>query len=69
MCIVTGLVIMLNTTTNNHDIQFHAKMKREESLNVGTQNFLGCSSKSRCLQEVRIASDYYMVLTGHKMSI
>lgn len=36
---------------------------------MGTQNFLGCFSKSRCLQEVCVTSNGYTVLTGQKMSI
>lgn len=67
---VTDLDMMLNAIANNYEVLFHAKMKREESLNAGTPNFLGCFfSKSRCLQEVCITSDCYTVLTGHKMSI
>lgn len=39
---VTDLDMMLNTTTNNYEVLFHAKMKREESLIAGTPNFWGC---------------------------
>lgn len=52
---MTVLVLTLNATTNNHNVLFHAKMKRRK-FECTTQNFLWCFSKSRCLQEVCITT-------------
>lgn len=47
-----------NHPTNSHNVLFHAKMRREESLNVGTQNLLGCFFQEQmfagCLYYIRL---------------